>query len=134
MFTPDWQAAFVTVVKVFIEFARQFDRFGFISGFQALADVWLAWKCDSALPDRRHGIGALVDDDATSQSSRLDAVWRPMALAPFGRESKQAWAGWSRTLSDVNQELHAVSGLSFSGGSANMLTLASVSTCVGSVP
>ena len=55
----------MTVAKVVVEFGRQFDGFGFVASFEALADVGLAWKCDSALPDRRHGVGTLVDDDTT---------------------------------------------------------------------
>ena len=64
-FATDWQTALVTVAEVFVEFGRQLDGFGLIPGFEALADVWLAWERDSDLPDRRHGVGTLVDDDAT---------------------------------------------------------------------
>ena len=64
-FATDGQTGFVTVAQVFIQFGRQFDGFRLVPGFEALADVWLPWKCDSALPDWRHGVGTLIDDDPT---------------------------------------------------------------------
>ena len=70
-FTTDGQPGLVTVAKLFEELGRQLDRFGFVASLQALADVGLAWKGDSALPDGGHGVGAL---------------------------SKQEWAGWSRAI------------------------------------
>lgn len=61
----DREAAFVTVSKVLVELGRQLDGFGFVASLQALADIWLIWGGDSALPDGGHGVGALVDDHAT---------------------------------------------------------------------
>ncbi len=97
-FATDWKTAFVTVAKVLIQLGRQLDGFGFIPGFQALADIGLAWKCDSALPDGGHGVGALIDDDTTVAQFSFGCGMKAHHCPPAVAESKQVWTGGSSLL------------------------------------